>query len=126
MAGPLVAMGIKPPAKRRKVLKEPCDYCGLTGHTTREQSHVCFQETMIKNITRKRTTKKKKYPYQRLRYGKFRNFHQRKYNKVNVEYVLNSTYVCDMLVLYLSIFCEPDLQYLFSVGSTEEIKEGIS
>jgi hypothetical protein len=29
-------------------------------------------------------------------------------------------------VLYLSIFCEPDLQYLFSVGSTEEIKEGIS
>ena len=31
-----------------------------------------------------------------------------------------------MLVLYVSILYEPDHQYLFSVGSTEEKKEGIS
>jgi hypothetical protein len=34
--------------------------------------------------------------------------------------------MCDMLVFYVSILCEPDLQYLLAVGSTEELKEGIS
>jgi hypothetical protein len=31
--------------------------------------------------------------------------------------------MCDMLVFYVSIFCEPDLQYILAVGSTQRKEE---
>jgi hypothetical protein len=34
--------------------------------------------------------------------------------------------MCDIFVIYVSILCEPDHQYLLTIGSTEEKTEGIS
>jgi hypothetical protein len=43
MAGPLAFMGLEPPPPKRVIKKkDPCEYCGLTGHTTRRAKACLF------------------------------------------------------------------------------------
>jgi hypothetical protein len=63
MAGPLAFMGLElPPAKKVKKVKETCDYCGLTGHTTKRWKACLFSTKTESKHYKEDNNRKEKVP----------------------------------------------------------------
>jgi hypothetical protein len=63
MAGPLAFMGLElPPAKKVKKVKETCDYCGLTGHTTKRSKACLFSTKTESKHYKEDNNRKEKVP----------------------------------------------------------------